>query len=86
VQRGILIVSEKRYFDLIQDSVGRGSEWAAAFRRAWGLDPASCQFRARGAAALHLYCLSAAMFDELLPARHREVVERSLQLIKDAGY
>src|SRR5215216_2894697 len=27
VQRGIMIVSENRYFDLIQDSVGRDSKW-----------------------------------------------------------
>ena len=34
-----MIVSENRYFDLIQDSVGRDSKWTRAFRTAWGLDP-----------------------------------------------
>lgn len=86
VQRGIMIVSENRYFDLIQDSVGRDSKWTAAFRTAWGLDPASSQYQARGMAALRLYCLSAAMFDEWIPEKHRAVVNRTLQLIEEAGY
>jgi hypothetical protein len=86
VQRGLMIVSENRYFDLIQDAVGRDSKWTSTFRTAWGLDYASSQYQSRGAAALRLYRLSAAMFDELIPAKHREVVNRTLQLIKDAGY
>lgn len=86
VQRGILIISENRYFDLIQDSVGRDSEWTRAFRTAWGLDPGDCQYPARGAAALRLYCLCAEMFDGLIPMKHREVVNRTRQLITKADY
>ena len=86
VQRGIMIVSENRYFDLIQDSLGRDAPWTSAFRTAWGLDYASSQFQARGAAALKLYCLSAEMFDAFIPEKHRTVVDRTLQLIKEAGY
>ena len=86
VQRGILIVSENRYFDLIQESVGRDSKWTSAFRAAWGLDPASSQYQTRGAAALRLYRLSALMFDTLIPGKHRDVVNHTLQIIKDAGY
>ena len=86
VQRGILIVSENHYFDLIQDAVGRDSKWTTAFRAAWGLDPLSSQHQTRGAAALKLYQLSAAMFDEWIPARHRAVVNKTLQSIKEAGY
>ncbi len=86
VQRGLLIISENRYFDLIQESVGRDSKWTGAFRAAWGLDPASSQYQTRGAAALRLYRLSAAMFDALIPERHRDVVNHTLQIIKDAGY
>jgi len=86
VQRGILIVSENRYFDLIQDAVGRNSEWRRAFRTAWGLDPGGSGYRQRGAAALALYRLSAEMFDDLIPDKHREVINRTLQLIKEAGY
>ena len=86
VQRGILIVSENRYFDLIQDSLGRDSKWTAAFRTAWGLDPSSSQYQTRGAAALRLYRLSAVMFEDLLPQKHYTVVHRTLELIKEAGY
>jgi hypothetical protein len=85
VQRGLMIVSENRYFDLIQDSVGRDSAWTRAFRTAWGLDLGSSHFRARGIAALTLYRLTAQMFDKLIPEKHRKVVDKTLQLIKDAG-
>ena len=86
VQKGIMIVSENRYFDLIQDSVGRDSKWTRAFRTAWGLEMASSQYQSRGAAALMLYHLTAEMFAELIPEKDREVVNKSLQLIKEAGY
>jgi hypothetical protein len=86
VQKGIMIVSENRYFDLIQDSVGRDSEWTRAFRTAWGLDPSGSGYQQRGAAALILYCLSAEMFDGLIPDTYREVVNRTLELIREAGY
>lgn len=86
VQRGIMIISENRYFDLIQDSVGRDSQWTRAFRAAWGLDSGASRYETRGAAALELYRLSAAMFDELIPEKHRDVVSKTLQLIEDAGY
>ena len=86
VQRGLIIISENRYFDLIQDSVGRDSKWTRAFRTAWGLDPNASQYQSRGAGALTLYRLTAAMFDELIPEKHREVVSNTLRLIKEAGY
>jgi hypothetical protein len=84
VQKGILIISENRYFDLIQDAVGRDTAWTHAFRTAWGLDPDSSQYQARGAAALTLYCLTASMFDKLIPEKHRAVVDKTLQLIEEA--
>ncbi len=86
VQRGILIVSENRYFELIQDAVGRDTKWVSAFRTAWGLDSTSSQYQSRGMAALKLYRLTAAMFDGLIPEKHREVVKHTLKLIKEAGY
>jgi hypothetical protein len=86
VQRGIMIISENRYFDLIQDSVGRDSRWTRAFRTAWGLDVSASQYQTRGLAALNLYRFSAAMFDELIPEKHRDVVSKTLQLIEEAGY
>jgi hypothetical protein len=86
VQRGLMIISENRYFDLIQDSMGRDSAWTRAFRTAWGLDLGSSQYQARGTAALTLYCLTTSMFDKLIPEKHREVVNNTLQRIKETGY
>lgn len=86
VQRGILIISENRYFDLIQDSLGRDSAWTRAFRRAWGLDPQGSGYRQRGAAALTLYRLSAEMFEGLIPEKHHKVVSTTLRLVQEAGY
>ena len=89
VQRGLLVVSENRYFDMIQDAVGRDTEWTLAFRTAWGLEPIPNdvrQFQARGAATLVLYRYTAKMFDALIPDKHRDVVSGTLQLIEEAGY
>ena len=86
VQRGLMIASENRYFDLIQEAVGRDTKWTSAFRTAWGLDSTSSQYQSRGTAALTLYRLTAAMFDGLIPEKHRDVVKHTLRLIKEAGY
>ena len=86
VQRELMIVSENRYFDLIQDAVGRDTKWTSAFRTAWGLDSTSSQYQSRGVAALMLYRLTATMFDNFVPEKHREVVNNTLRLIKEAGY
>jgi predicted nucleotidyltransferase len=86
VQRGLMIVSENRYFDLIQDSVGRDSKWTRSFRTAWGLDPSGSQYQSRGAAALMLYNLTARMFDRLIPDKHHNLVNKTLQVIEEAGY
>ena len=86
VQRGIMIFSENRYFDLIQDSVGHDSEWTRRFRTAWGLETGASQYQSRGGAALRLYVLTAEMFVEFIPEKHREVVNRTMQLINEAGY
>ena len=86
VQKGLMIISENLYFDLIQDSVGRDSKWTRAFRTAWGLDANASQYQTRGSAALTLYRLTAEMFEDLTPEKHRDVVNKTLQLIKEAGY
>ena len=85
VQKGIMMISENRYFDLIQDAMGRDSKWTNAFRTAWGLDPVSSQYQARGAAALKLYQLSAEMFDALIPKKHRDVIYKTFHIIQEAG-
>jgi len=86
VQRGIMIFSENRYLDLIQDSVGRDSKWTRLFRTAWGLETGASQYQSRGAAALRLYVLTVEMFGGFIPEKHRDVVNKTLQLIKEEGY
>ena len=86
VQRGLMMTSENRFFDLIQDSVGRDTEWTQAFRTAWGLGTSASQYQTRAAGALRLYCLTAIMLDHLIPEKHRNVVSKTLHLIKEAGY
>ena len=86
VQKGLLLTSENRSFDQLQELMGWDSKWTSAFRTAWGLNSTSSQYQARGAAALMLYRLTAAILDDLIPEKHREVVMRTLRLIKEAGY
>ena len=88
-QRGLLIESENQYFDIVQDSVGRGSEWTRAFRFALGADlgPTTTPvFKIRGAAALALYRCTALFFRKIIPEKHREVIETTINLIKESGY
>ena len=88
-QRGLMIESENRYFDVIQDSIGREEEWTRAFRTALGADPVSSDqlpFKGRGAAALRLYRHTALLFQSSIPDRHRAVIEHTLKLIQKAGY
>ena len=86
VQRGLMMTSENRFFDLIQESVGRDSQWTKAFRKGWGLSPEGSQYQDRAVGALTLYCLTAEMLNNLIPEKHRPVVNKTLQLIKEAGY
>jgi hypothetical protein len=88
VQRGILVGTENRYFDLIQGSVGRGSEWTRLFRLAIGADIGSekiSPYRIRGLAALGLYRQTAELMDSILLEDHREVIISTLNLIERAS-
>ena len=84
VQKELIILRENRYFDRIQDSVRRDSAGVRAFRVVWGLDQHRCAYQSSGVAALTLYRLTAAMFCELIPEKHRDVINTTLRLIKEA--
>jgi hypothetical protein len=89
VQRGILIETENRYFEFIQDSVGRDSEWTRLFRLALGADTSSEKtppYRIRGIASLNLYHQTAKLMDSILLEEDREVIISALNLISAAGY
>jgi predicted nucleotidyltransferase len=86
VQSGLVMTSETRFFDLSQESVGRDTPWTQAFRKGWGLSVDGSRYQVRAAGALTLYSLTAEMLDELIPEKHRPVVNKTLQLIEEAGY
>ena len=54
VKLGVLIQTEDRYLDLVEEAVGTDSEWASLHKAAYGRDGAS-SLRNRSVAALRLY-------------------------------
>ena len=86
VQRGILIETENRYFDLIQESAGLTSEWTRLFRLALGAetDPSTAQaYKVRGRAALGLYRQTTEMMSSVIAGEHREVISAALALLRN---
>jgi predicted nucleotidyltransferase len=84
VQRGLMIDSENRYFDIIQNNMGCEHEWTRAFRLAFGMEYGDTNipaYRTRGQAALELYKQTAFLFKDIINDAHREVIENTLQLI-----
>lgn len=84
IQRGLMMESENRYFDIIQESVGHSHEWTRAFRLALGADVGDMNlpvYRTRGQAALALYKHTAQLFQNIILEKHREVIENTLQLV-----
>jgi predicted nucleotidyltransferase len=88
VQAGLMIDSENRAFDLLQDHIGRDHAWTKAFRLSFGMDlgdenlPA---YQTRGKAALDLYRETAILFKDIINDEHREVIGNTLQLIETYG-
>ena len=84
VQRGMIMESENRYFDVIQENIGQSREWTRAFRLTLGADVGDMNlpiYGTRGQAALALYKLTAQLFQNIILEKHRDVIENTLQLI-----
>jgi predicted nucleotidyltransferase len=83
VQRGMIMESENRYFDIIQENIGHTHAWTRAFRLSFGMDVNSKfpAYRIRGRASLDLYQQTAFLFLNIINDKHREVIENTLQLI-----
>ena len=84
VQRGMIMESENRYFDVIQESIGHTHKWTRAFRLVLGADVGDVNisvYRTRGQAALALYKHTAQLFQNIIPEKHRDVIESTLQLV-----
>jgi predicted nucleotidyltransferase len=89
VQRGVFIPSENVYLDLAQDTAGRTSGWTRQFRLAIGFDPIPLEqpaFIQRGAAGLRFYCETARLLQDILLPKDAAVVNRTLEIIAEAGY
>lgn len=86
IQAGLMIDSENRAFDIIQNHLGHDHPWIRAFRFSFGMDPGDPNvpaYQTRGKAALGLYVQTAILFKEIIPDHHREVIDHTLQLIKE---
>lgn len=86
VQAGLMIDSENRAFDIIQNHLGHDHPWTRAFRLSFGMDcgdPNIPAYQTRGKAALELYVQTAILFKNIIPDRYREVIDHTLQMIKE---
>lgn len=84
VQAGLMIESENRVFDIIQNHLGDDHAWTRAFRLSFGMDVGDKNipaYQTRGRAALELYVQTALLFKDIINNVHREVIENTLQLI-----
>jgi hypothetical protein len=84
VQRGVLIPSENRFFDLVQQAAGRESPWTCAFRLACGMTPESVfsTVESRGKGALSLYQVTSKMLSGVTLQEHRLVINHALKPIE----
>lgn len=85
IQAGLMIDSENRAFDIIQDHLGMDHPWTQAFRLSFGMDagnPNIPPYQTRAKAALELYVQTAILFEKIVDGRHREVIDHTLQLIE----
>ena len=86
VQRGLMIETENRYFDLVQESAGEDSEWTRLFRLALGAEHGPEHlptYRTRGLASLGLYRETARLMDEIILNEHSEVIRVALEKIRE---
>jgi hypothetical protein len=86
IQAGLMIDSENRAFDIIQNHLGADHPWTHAFRLSFGMDTGDVNvppYQTRGKAALELYVQTAVLFEKIIDGHHREVIDHTLQLIKN---
>jgi predicted nucleotidyltransferase len=87
VQRGIFVTSNSTYLQQVGDGVGQASAWTRAQREAAGLEHPSdgaAPLWARAIAGLRLYAESAALLQPILQPAHRDVVEHTVRVIREA--
>jgi hypothetical protein len=89
IQRGLLIQTENIFIDLAQEAAGRTSEWTRQFRLSIGLDPLPPEepaYIGYGIAGLRLYCETAGLLQKTLLPEDAIVVNRTMEIIAEAGF
>ncbi len=89
VQHDVLIPTENAFLDLAQAAAGRESNWTRLFRLASALDPLPVgepPYISRGVAGLRLYRETASLLQSILLPEDAVVVNRTVEIISEAGY
>jgi hypothetical protein len=89
VQGGVLIETENAFVELAQATAGHSSAWTEHFRQAIGLDQQQTKepaFIGYGMAGLRLYCETAWQMQAILLPEHAAVINRTLEIITEAGF
>jgi predicted nucleotidyltransferase len=89
IQSGTFVPSENEYIDRLQETVGRTSSWTHLYRLAIGLDQppfTNPAFVGYGIACLGLYRNTVAILHHLLLPEDVTLVDRTLEIITEAGY
>jgi hypothetical protein len=89
VQRGVLIPTENAYIEYAQAAAGWKSAWTCQFRLAIGLDPlppGDPAFVGLGIAGLRLYRETVSLLREILRPEDACIVDRTLEIMAEAGY
>jgi len=89
VQRGMLIPTENAYIDFAQAAAGLTSDWTRQFRLAIGLDPLPMEgpgFSGWGGASLRLFSETARLLQEFLRPEDAIIVNRTVEIITEAGF
>jgi len=87
VQGGVWVQTNSTYARQVEERVGVDSAWTRYHRLAGGIDPTppgSDGLRARAIAGLHLYAESANLLRTILLPQHRDVVENTVRVIREA--
>jgi predicted nucleotidyltransferase len=90
VERGLMIESENRYFQQVQNLYEADSDWTRIFRVAAGLttaingEPISLSLRAF--CALNLYTLTVQTLRDIIMLEHAEIIYTSIEAIESLEY
>lgn len=84
VRYGVMFDNEKQMFTQVRDQLGAAHEWSRALDIASGMKAVSGMSTAesRGRGTLHLYAVTARLFEDVLSADHRRLIQHALARIQ----